>query len=232
MIDSDTDQISRSKLLKAVLVKFISAIILLAVMFFLPAGSIEYWNAWIYIITLSLCMTVTLIYLFIKDPALLEKRMQLKEKEKEQKVYVKLSFLIFLISFLIPGFDYRYKLSNVPLSLVFIAVGCMIIGYILFVFVMKQNSYASRVIEIQDKQKLIDTGLYSIVRHPMYMSASIIYIASPIVLGSYYGLIPILFLPVLLGYRIKNEEKVLMAGLEGYEEYTKHVKYRLIPFIW
>jgi protein-S-isoprenylcysteine O-methyltransferase Ste14 len=177
-------------------------------------------------------MTFTLIYLLIKDPELLEKRIKIKEKENAQKKYIKLSILLFVIAYIIPGLDFRFKWSSVPMWLVMVSLLIMICGYIGFIIVMLQNRYASRVIEIQNEQKLIDTGLYSFVRHPMYLSAIILYVASALVLGSYYTLIPMLLLPFLLAYRIKNEEKVLIKGLPGYEEYTKRVKYRMIPFIW
>jgi protein-S-isoprenylcysteine O-methyltransferase Ste14 len=173
-----------------------------------------------------------LVYLYTHDPSLLEKRINTSEKEKEQKSYVKLSLVWFIISFVLPGLDFRYGWSSVPLWLVLMSVVVMQFGYTLFILVMKQNSYASRVIEIQEKQKLIDTGLYAIVRHPLYLTASIIYISSPLILGSFYALIPIAFLPLMLAYRIINEEKILIDGLEGYKEYMKKVKYRLIPFVW
>jgi protein-S-isoprenylcysteine O-methyltransferase Ste14 len=201
-------------------------------MLFIPAGSLKYWNAWLYIGSLITPMTIALVYLYTHDPSLLEKRINTSEKEKEQKSYVKLSLVWFIISFVLPGLDFRYGWSSVPLWLVLMSVVVMQFGYTLFILVMKQNSYASRVIEIQEKQKLIDTGLYAIVRHPLYLTASIIYISSPLILGSFYALIPIAFLPLMLAYRIINEEKILIDGLEGYKEYMKKVKYRLIPFVW
>jgi protein-S-isoprenylcysteine O-methyltransferase Ste14 len=227
-----SENIGKRKLLALVLRRFGSAIIILGLILFIPAGSLEYWNAWVYLLAILVPMLVVFIYLYINDPSLLEKRMKMKEKEKEQKLYVRLSILLFLISFVLPGLDFRYRWTHVPVWLVITSVGIMILGYALFAIVMIQNSYASRVIEIQEKQKLIDTGLYSIVRHPMYMAATIIYLATPLILGSYYALISMIFLPFLLGFRIINEEKILHNGLQGYIEYEKKVKYRLIPFIW
>jgi len=177
-------------------------------------------------------MIFALIYLIIKDPELLEKRINLKEKEKEQKKYVKLSVLLYIVAYVIPGLDFRFGWSDVPLWLVLVSLVMMLCGYAMFMIVMLQNRYASRVIEIQKEQKLIDTGLYSIVRHPMYLAATILYLASSLVLGSYYTLIPMAILPFLLGYRILNEEKILLKGLPGYEKYKEKVKYRMIPFIW
>ena len=171
-------------------------------------------------------------YLVLNDPELLVKRMQSKEKENQQKSYIVLSILSFGGSFLMCGLDFRFHWSGVPLWLVFTGLFFLVSGFVLFFFVMKQNRYASRVVEIQEHQKVIDTGLYSVVRHPMYLSVLIIYPALPFVLGSYYALIPMALIPYILVLRIRNEEQVLKAGLEGYEEYTKRVKYRLIPFIW
>ena len=145
---------------------------------------------------------------------------------------MRLSIALLLVVFIVPGLDYRFEWSHVPLWLVIIATAIMISGYLMFVLVMKQNSYASRVIEIQEGQKVIDYGLYAVVRHPMYLAGLILYGVAPLVLGSFYAMIPVIFLPFLLAYRIKHEEKVLREGLKGYEEYMKKVKYRLIPFIW
>jgi protein-S-isoprenylcysteine O-methyltransferase Ste14 len=177
-------------------------------------------------------MIFVLIYLLIKDPELLEKRFKTKEKEKEQRFIQKIGIAPTIIGFLLPGFDYRFNWSNVPTWLVVIATILVVSGYILFIIVMKQNSYASRVIEIQQNQKVIEYGLYSKIRHPMYLAAIIIMLSSPLVLGSYYALIPMAFYPLIIIFRIKNEEEVLKKGLTGYEEYLKKVKYRLIPFVW
>lgn len=219
-------------LLKKVLIRYILAFVFIGLLIFISAGTLKFINGWIFIAGLIIPMTFTLIYLMVKDPELLEKRIQLREKENVQKRYVKLSILLYIIAYVIPGLDYRYHWSDVPNWLVIISLVVMIFGYVMFIKVMLQNRYASRIIEIQDKQKLIDKGLYRIVRHPMYLAATILYMASTIVLGSYYTLIPMILLPFLLGYRIKNEEKVLREGLPGYNEYMKKVKYRLIPFIW
>jgi len=223
---------SRIKILLKVLIRFFLVFIFIGILIFLSAGTLKFFNGWLFIAGLLIPMTFTLIYLLIKDLELLEKRMKIKETENAQKKYIKLSILLFVIAYIIPGLDFRFKWSSVPMWLVMVSLIIMICAYIGFIIVMLQNRYASRVIEIQNEQKLIDTGLYSFVRHPMYLSASILYIASSLVLGSYYTLIPMLLLPFLLSYRIKNEEKVLLKGLSGYEEYTKRVKYRMLPFIW
>jgi protein-S-isoprenylcysteine O-methyltransferase Ste14 len=223
---------SKKKILVKVLVRYILAFVFIGLLIFIPAGTLDFLNGWIFIAGLIVPMTFTLIYLLVKDPELLEKRIKLKEKEDAQKRYIKLSILLYIVAYIIPGLDYRYNWSNVPIWLVIVALVVMIFGYVMFITVMLQNRYASRVIEIQDNQKLIDTGLYSIVRHPMYLAATILYLASTIVLGSYYTLIPMILLSFLLAFRIINEEKVLKQGLHGYKEYMEKVKYRLIPFIW
>jgi len=222
----------RRKILLKVLIRFILAFIFIGILLFVPAGSLKYFNGWLFIAGLLIPMTFALIYLYINDPELLEKRINLKEKEDAQKKYIKLSIIFYIVVYIIPGLDYRFNCSDVPMWLVLVSLAVMTCGYVMFIFVMLQNRYASRVVEIQNEQKLIDNGLYSIVRHPMYLSATILYIPSSIVLGSYFALIPMLLLPFLLAFRIKNEEKVLLSGLSGYEEYMKKVRYRLIPFIW
>ncbi|MRS02332.1 isoprenylcysteine carboxylmethyltransferase family protein [bacterium] len=222
----------RRKILPKVLIRFFFGFIFLGLLIFVPAGTMKFFNGWLLIAGLFIPMMFIMCYLFIKDPELLEKRINLKEKEDAQKKYVKLSLVLFVSAYIIPGLDFRYNWSDIPLWIVFIALFVMICGYIMFIIVMLQNRYASRVIEIQDRQKLIDTGLYSVVRHPMYLSATILYLASSVVMGSYYALIPMVLVPFLLAFRIKNEEKILLTGLPGYEEYVKKVKYRMIPFIW
>ncbi len=222
----------RKKILLKAIIRLVAAIVFIFLLIFIPAGTIRYLNGWIFIAGILIPMTIILLYLFIKDPELLEKRINLNEKEKEQKKYVKLSLILFVVAYIIPGLDFRFSWSQVPLWLVLVSLVLMISGYILFIVVMLQNRYASRVIEIQKGQKIIDTGLYSVVRHPMYMAATILYLSSSLVLGSYFALIPMAILPFLLGYRIKNEEKVLLNGLPGYENYVHKVRYRMIPFVW
>ncbi len=213
-------------------IRLVLVVIILGTILFSAAGSFQYWNGWLFMASLFIPITVTSIYLYRRDSALLEKRLKVREKEKEQKAYVKLSLLWFLVSIAIPGFDFRFGWSDVPVWLVAVSMLVMIGGYTLLAVAMVQNSFASRVIEIQNNQRVIDTGLYSVVRHPMYMGALIMYTASPFVLGSCVALIPTILLPMLLAYRISNEEKVLLTGLTGYAEYTQRVRFRLLPFIW
>ncbi|HEY6951570.1 MAG TPA: isoprenylcysteine carboxylmethyltransferase family protein [Bacteroidota bacterium] len=213
-------------------IRLAAGVIVVALPIFGGAGTIQYWNGWLFMAALFVPMTVALVYLYKNHRALLEKRLKVREKEREQKTYVKLSLLWFFISFAVPGLDYRFGWSSVPVWLVVTSVFVMIGGYVLFMVAMVQNSFASRVIELQSNQRVIDTGLYSIVRHPMYMAASIMFTACPLVLGSFCALIPSALLPVLLAYRIRNEERILLTGLAGYGEYTQRVKYRMIPYVW
>lgn len=224
--------IRRARLLRIVVVRYLAVVVLLAALLFASAGDLSYWNAWLYMGALLIPMLFALAYLIMKDPELLEKRMRLREREEKQKKYVRISLVFFIVSFCVPGLDYRFGWSSVPVWLIVLATLLVLIGYMMFMIVMVQNSYASRIIEIQENQKLIDTGLYAVVRHPMYLAASILYIASPVVLGSFYGIIPMLFLPFLLAYRIRNEEEVLKEGLDGYREYMDRVRYRMIPCVW
>lgn len=221
----------RPILIQAV-IKALLSVLILGVLIFLPAGTLRFPNGWLFLITLYALMSVTMVYLIKKDPELLRKRLQLKERQKQQNSLMKFTAVFFLLAYTLPGFDYRFGWSQVPLWLVILAEVIMILGYAMFVEVMRENSYASRIIEIQEGQKLIDTGLYGIIRHPMYTAAMLIYLASPFVLGSFYTLIPILLLPVILVIRIRNEEKLLLKELPGYEAYREKVRYRLIPGLW
>lgn len=220
------------KLIVLTLVRYLFALFFVGVLIFVPAGSLEFWNGWLFLGALFIPMIFVMIYLLKNDPALLEKRMKTNEKETTQKLYLVLSILVSIVTFVIPGLDYKYNWSSVPLWLIILSTVLMITGYIMFFIVMKQNSYASRVIEIQEEQKLIDNGMYSFIRHPMYFSATILYFFAPLVLGSYIAMIPMIFIPGLLAVRIMNEEKVLLKGLKGYDNYTKRVSYRFLPYIW
>ena len=214
------------------LAMYLFSLLFVVLVIFLPAGSLKFRNGWLFIGLLFTAMFIVLTWLLVKDPELLAKRLRTKEKEKPQKAYVILSMIVFLITFITPGLDYRFHWSYVPVPVVLISTFIMMAGYLIFFAVMRQNTYASRVIEIQEGQKLIDTGLYSLVRHPMYLGGSILFMSAPLVLGSWYALIAAAFIPILIIIRIMNEEKVLVNGLKGYSEYMKKVKYRLIPFIW
>ena len=200
--------------------------------FFLPAGTWNYWQAWVYMGVLITPMFFAMIYLIKNNPELLERRMRLKEKRSEQRLIVKVSLVFFLLAFILPGFDRRFGWSDVPMGLVIASDLCILIGYLIIFRVMQINTFASRVIEVVSEQKVIDTDLYSIVRHPMYVGAILLYVASPLALGSYWAVLPaIVIIPIIVA-RIKDEEAALDKDLAGYLEYKQRTKYRLIPFIW
>lgn len=223
---------SKKKLIVLALSRFIPGIAVISALLFLPAGSIKFWNAWLLMGVLFIPMLFAIIYLIFRDPELLNKRMNTNEREKTQKKVVLLTSVIILSAFVIAGFDHRFEWSAVPVSLEIISSGIVLSGYLLFFKVMRQNSYASRVVEIQEKQKVIDTGLYGIVRHPMYSAAILMFMFIPLVLGSFFALIPLLIFPFQMSTRMKNEEEVLEKGLDGYIRYKEKVRYKIIPFIW
>ncbi|MBQ4390273.1 MAG: isoprenylcysteine carboxylmethyltransferase family protein [Bacteroidales bacterium] len=219
-------------LLTQALVKYFCGVILSGALIFLPAWSLHYWQGWLLMGILFVPMFVAGLVMLAKNPDLLRKRLNAKEQEAEQKAVVKLSGLLFIIAFVIAGLNWRFGWWVLPDWAVWVAAGLFLASYILYAEVLRENTYLSRTIEVQENQKVIDTGLYGIVRHPMYMATTVLFLAMPLVLAS-----PISFF-IMLGYipviarRIKNEEKVLEDGLEGYAEYKKKVKYRILPFIW
>jgi len=214
------------------LIKFLVGILLIGLLLFLPAGSSAYWQGWLLMGILFVPMFIAGILMFAKNPDLLRKRLNAKEKENDQKAVVTLSGLLFIISFVTAGLNWRFSWWLLPDRMVWTAAAIFILSYISYAEVLRENEYLSRTIEVQEGQKVIDTGLYGIVRHPMYMATVIMFLSMPLVLGS-----PISFI-VMLGYipviakRIRNEEEVLTAGLDGYKEYKERVKYKVIPFIW
>ena len=220
------------KLLLNALIKFISGILLVGLLLFLPAGTFQYTNGWLFSGLLFIPMLLLGVALFFKAPELLKKRLNAKEKESTQKGVVALSGLVFIAGFVVAGLDFRFNWSDVPVWIVAIASALFLMSYGLYAEVMRENVYLSRNVEVQENQKVIDTGLYGIVRHPMYGATILMYLAIPVVLGSWFSLIIFAMYPAVIIPRILNEEKVLTEGLEGYKEYTTRVKYRLIPFIW
>ncbi|NLO86525.1 MAG: isoprenylcysteine carboxylmethyltransferase family protein [Clostridiales bacterium] len=222
----------KSNLIMHALIKFGLGFIMLGLILFLCAGSIHYWNAWLYLIALSIPIFFFGVYLYINDQELLKKRLHSKEKEKEQGAYVYITSISFLAAFALCGMDYRFGWSHIQPLVVMIALVIMLAGFGLFVITMLHNRFASRVIEIQSGQKVIDSGVYAVIRHPMYTAAIVMFFSSPFILGSYYAMIPMLFYLFGIILRIKNEEKVLCNGLQGYTNYMEKVKYRIIPFIW
>lgn len=220
------------KLLLNALSKFIMGLVLIGALLLLPAWTLAYPNAWLFIALLFIPMLIMGAVLFIKAPELLKKRLNNKEKEKTQQGVIALSGLMFPVGFVLCAFDFRFKWSDVPLWLVITASVLFLTGYAMYAEVMRENAYLSRTVEVQDGQKVIDTGLYGIVRHPMYLATLLMFVPLPLILGSLWGLIPFAIYPVVTVIRILNEEKVLTSGLAGYAEYKKRVKFRLIPFVW
>lgn len=217
---------------KAVIIRFAMFFLVLGLLLFLPAGTLNYWEAWVYIFVLLIPLVILCRYLYKHDPKLLERRMRIKERQRTQKWLISLSCLFFLPAFIIPGFDRRFEWSHVPLAVIVISVLLVLSGYLMFALVLKTNSYASRVIEVEKGQKVISAGPYAIVRHPMYLAVLILFAFSPLALGSYWAMTPLVLLLILLVVRIKGEEKELLKNLEGYKEYVMKTKYRLLPGIW
>ena len=220
------------KLLFQAILKFILGVFMIGLLLFLPAGTFNYWNAWLLMGLLFIPMFIAGIILWIKNPDLLKKRLNAKEKENEQKQVIGISSIIFILGFIIAGLDFRYGWSNMPTTVITVASVIFIIAYILYAEVMRENTYLSRTIEVQENQKVIDTGLYGIVRHPMYFATTLLFLSFPVILGSWISFAIFCFFPLVLAKRIKNEETVLEKGLEGYKKYKQKVKYRMIPFIW
>jgi len=226
------NQLSKSQLLKIVFSRLIVAFPALIAMLFLSAGTFAYWEAWVYLAVLIIPMSFVLMYLLNNAPELLERRMRLKEKEPAQKLILTIAFFCFLFAFLLPGFDQRFAWSQVPAVAVIVADVLVLLGYGIVFLVFRENPYASRVVEVEPGQKVISSGPYAVIRHPMYLGESLMFIFSPLALGSYWAMIPALGIVLLLVARIKNEERVMMRELEGYPEYMRKTVYRLVPGVW
>ena len=220
------------KLIVEALVKFIFGIVLVGAMLFIPAGGLDYTNAWLFMALLFLPILVFGAILDVKSPKLLEKRLNAKEKQEKQKGIVAASGLLFVVGFIVAGLDYRFCWTSLPNWVVVASSVVLLASYGLYVEVMRENAYLSRTIEIQDGQTVVDTGLYSVVRHPMYSATVLLFLSIPLVLGSLISLLCFLPYVFIISLRIKDEEALLERELSGYSEYKKRVKYRLIPFIW
>lgn len=214
------------------LVKFTVGLLLTAVLIFLPAGSFSYMNGWLFISLLFVPIFIAGAVMLVKAPTLLEKRLNVKEKENTQKGVVAASGLLFIVGFVIAGLDFRFGWSEVPIWVVITASVILLAAYILYAEVMRENAYLSRTIEVQEGQKVVDTGLYSIVRHPMYAVTVWLFLAIPLVLGSWWSFLCFVPYIAVIAVRINNEEKVLEKELTGYSEYKNKVRYRLFPFVW
>ena len=232
MRDENYGTIMEKRLLTQALAKFFLGVILLGVLIFLPAWSYKYWQGWLLMAILFIPMFVAGLVMIAKNPDLLRKRLNVKEQEAEQKTVVKLSGLLFIVAFVVAGLNWRLGWWVLPDWAVWSGAGLFLASYLLYAEVLRENTFLSRTIEVQENQKVIDTGLYGIVRHPMYMATTFLFLAMPLVLASPLSfLIMLLYIPVI-AKRIRNEEKVLEEGLEGYTDYKKKVKYRIMPFIW
>ena len=221
-----------AKLFFQAITKFLFGAVIFGLLIFLPAGSLHYWQGWLLMGILFVPMFVAGLLLMVKNPELLRKRLNAKEEEKEQKSVVALSGVMFVAAFVVAGLNWRFQWLVLPNWAVWVAAALFLFGYILYGVVLRENTYLSRTIEVQEDQKVIDTGLYGIVRHPMYTSTLILFLSMPLVLASPISfLIMLLYIP-LIAKRIRNEEAVLEQGLEGYSEYKQRVKYKVIPFIW
>lgn len=220
------------KLFTKALAKYFFGVIIVGFLLFLPAGTFNYWNAWLLMGLLFIPMFFAGIILMIKNPMLLKSRLDVKENEKEQKHVILYSSLMFLIGFIIAGLNYRFSWIIMPNVIVIIASILFIVSYILYAEVLRENTYLSRTIKVQKNQEVVDSGLYGIVRHPMYTITIILFLTMPLILGSILSFIIFLIYPYIISKRINNEEEVLEKELKGYKEYKKKVKYRLIPFVW
>lgn len=214
------------------LVKYFSGIAALMILTFIPAGTFAYRQAWLLLGILFIPMFIAGVVMMIKSPELLKKRLNMKESESEQKSVILYSAIMFIAMFVSAGLSYRFNFLMIPYTGSLIASAVLLVGYILWAEVLRENEYLSRTIEVQENQKVIDTGLYGVVRHPMYMATLLIFLSMPLILGSVIAfLISLVYLPII-AKRIRNEEKVLEEGLAGYKEYKQKVRYRLIPYIW
>ena len=220
------------KLFLQAIIKFILGIVIIGVMLFIPANSFNYWNAWLFMGLLFVPMFIVGIILMIKNPNLLKKRLNANESEPEQKEVLLLSALMFTSGFIVAGLNYRYDWIKLDSIVIIISSVLFIVSYILYGEVLRENTYLSRTIEVEENQKVVDTGFYKIVRHPMYLITLILFLTIPLILGSIVSFIIFLIYPIIIIKRINNEEKVLEKSLTGYLEYEKKVKYRLIPFVW
>lgn len=199
---------------------------------FIPAGTLAYWQAWVYLGLLFAPVAVVGTYLLLRDPVLMERRMRMRETQSAQRQVILVSSLVMVLILVVPGLDHRFGWSVVPTWIVAAADVAVVLGYALFALTLRENRFASRVIEVESEQAVIRTGPYALVRHPMYLAMSVMFVLSPVALGSWWGLVPSIVFPLTLVGRITNEEQLLRAELSGYEDYCQGTRYRLIPFIW
>ena len=220
------------KLFFQALTKFLFGLIILCILLFIPAGTLNYPYGWLFIALLFIPMLIVGIVLFIKSPDLLRRRLNAKEDEDEQKLVLLISGMMFLLAFALAGLNFRFGWFKLPAIAIMIASIIFLLAYIMYAEVLRENAYLSRTVEVSENQKVVDTGLYGLVRHPMYTSTIFLFLSMPLVLDSILSFIVMLIYPIIIIFRIKNEEKVLENELEGYKEYKEKVRYKLIPHIW
>lgn len=223
---------NKTMFLLRIIIRFLMFPVFMYLLVFLPAGTLLYWEAYVYFFSLLVPLIINMTYLYFNDKDLLERRTRTREKQNQQKVFLVFATISIVGAFVIPGLDKRYMWSNVPFVVVIIADTLIILSYLFIALVFKTNTYASRVVEVEENQRVISTGPYAVVRHPMYSGMTVLYIMTPIALGSFWGVIPAILLPFILVFRIKNEEILLREELDGYTEYCNKVRFRLIPFLW
>lgn len=220
------------KLFASAMLKFILGVVLVGLLVFLPAGTLNFFGGWLFMVILFVPMFFAGIVMMFKNPKLLQSRLDAKEKQREQSLVIKLSGLMFIVGFVVAGFDFRFSWFPLPKTVSIIATVLFLVAYLIYAEVLRENTYLSRTIEVQEGQKVIDSGLYGIVRHPMYTATLLLFLSMPLVLGSLISFAIFLLYPVIIISRLKHEEEFLEKELEGYKEYKQKVKYRLIPFIW
>jgi protein-S-isoprenylcysteine O-methyltransferase Ste14 len=221
-----------TKLFFQAIAKFILGVVLVGGLIFLPAGTLDFLGGWVLMTALFVPMFIAGIVMMLKNPNLLKSRLSAKENRKEQSTVIKLSGLMFLAGFIVAGLDFRFAWLTLPKGVAVAAAVAFLAAYVIYAEVLRENAYLSRTIEVQENQKVIDTGLYGIVRHPMYSATLLLFLSMPLVLGSLYSFLIFLSYPLIIAKRIKDEEAFLSEELTGYREYMGRVKYRLIPFIW
>ena len=220
------------KLFETAITKFLAGLFIVALLLFLPAGTLAYWQAWLLIGILFIPMFIACLIMMKKSPGLLRKRLNAKEEQAEQKTVIALSGLMFLAAFIAAGLNFRFKWIVMPAWTSYVSAVVFLIAYALYAEVLRENVYLSRTVEVQENQKVIDTGLYGMVRHPMYMSTLFLFLSMPLVLGSLISFVIMLACIPIIGKRMRSEEQVLESGLEGYSDYKQRVRYKVIPFVW
>lgn len=221
-----------TKLFLQALSKFLIDLIIICMLLFIPAGTLNYPNGWLFIALLFIPMFIAGIIMFIMAPDLLRRRLNAKEDEEEQKLVLLLSGIMFLLAFILAGLNFRFGWFKLPAIAIIMASIIFLIAYAMYAEVLRENEYLSRTVEVSENQKVVDTGLYGLVRHPMYTSTIFLFLSMPLVLDSILSFIVMLIYPTIIIFRIRNEEKVLEKDLDGYKEYKEKVKYKLFPYLW